>query len=1275
MRMLQRPVFLPAAAFVVSCAFRALAGDWPTFRHDIERSGATDEALSLPLERVWTFEERFRPEPAFGPGFPYVTNWEGGVEKRRIDFDRSDSVVAVGGRIYFGSVGDGKVYCLEAADGKVIWTFATGGPVRLAPAVQDGCVYVGSDDGWVYCLAASDGKVIWKFRAAPEDLRLPGSGSLVSLWPVRTGVLVDAGTAYFGAGIFAAEGVFLYAVDAKTGALRWRNDKGGEMRMAQICPMGYLLATPERLVVPMARLAPAVYSRKTGEHELRLSIYYGGGTFAALRDGLLYTGWESAFCFPIVNNAVSEQGTSRTLASFPGGQLVAAGGRVYSCNLPKTAGVSTAVKAFAWTPPAQVATAEEARRGEAAPVEAPKEIWSTDVAEPESIILAGSTLFVGRKDEVLALDSQTGKVAWSGKTEGIALSLTVAGGRLYASTDAGKIHCFAAPGTKAVGPVAEAAAGAPAAEARVQQAAEAILALAPEARKGYAVVCGTQTGELAVELARRTDMKVYALASDAARAAAARRRADAAGLGGGRVVALEWPGDRIPFTQYVADLVVSETAVLDGKPDGSAAEMARIAKPVRGRVVIGWPGKEGAAALKGWIGGTPLAPAAVEEGAKGSWAVFTQPALKGGKSWTHQYGNPGGTGSSEDELVRAPLRVQWYGGPGAERFVDRHYWGAAPLALDGRMFVCSYDDVTAYDVYNGAALWTYPLKNATRAHVADVPSNVAVSEEGFFVAVDEKCTRLDPVTGRVLATYTVPAADDGGRRMWGYVAVSDGVLVGSRTLGYVPMEQWPKSRGEQVPLWLCSDVLFAVDIASGKLLWTHKAEWFRHNNPVIGEGAVFVSHPGPATQEECDKALAETRAIVATWPERERQATAKMAAHLELLMALDLRTGQARWQRVADWTLCGGGRGALIYKDGLLLQMTDVGGCKAFAGYDPQGLAGPSITVRDAKTGDVRWVKSLNYRSRAVVVKDTIYAEPWAFELKTGAQKMVAHPLTGVKVPWQFVRPEKHCGPFNASASMLFFRNGGFGYCDVTVDEGVARFESNRPNCWNSFISADGVALWPTSDSGCRCGLAMQCTVALMHSETNRVFADYSVSGALTPVRQVTLNLGAPGDRRDGAGRLWLAWPRQAYGGGLVLPVAAEFYEGGRFDSRSAAWNSVAGTETPWVYTSGGFGLKRLTVPLRAEADGAAAYTVKLLFAAPAGDVAGQRVFDVALQGAAVQRGLDVVREAGAPEKAWVASFKGVRVKDALVVELTARSDKPGSAAWPVLCGVEAVAE
>ena len=233
---------ISALFLAIAMCLPAQAEDWPTFRRDISRSGITDEDLPLPLVESWVFKCRYAPKPAFGHGYPLGTNWEGGVEKRRIDFDRADSTVAVGKSVFFGSVGDGKVYCLDAATGKVRWTHATGGPVRLAPTVYEGKVYVGSDDGWVYCLAAADGKEVWKFRAAPEDHRVIGNGYVVSLWPVRTGVMVDSGIAYFASGIFISEGVFLYAVDAGTGKLIWINDRAYENRMNALSPQGYLLA-------------------------------------------------------------------------------------------------------------------------------------------------------------------------------------------------------------------------------------------------------------------------------------------------------------------------------------------------------------------------------------------------------------------------------------------------------------------------------------------------------------------------------------------------------------------------------------------------------------------------------------------------------------------------------------------------------------------------------------------------------------------------------------------------------------------------------------------------------------------------------------------------------------------------------------------------------------------------------------------------------------------------------------------------------------------------
>jgi outer membrane protein assembly factor BamB len=84
----------------------------------------------------------------------------------------------------------------------------------------NGKVFVGSDDGYAYCLDAASGKLVWKLRAGPHDERILARGRMISRWPVRTGMLVDDGIAYFGAGVFPHEKVFIYAVEAATGKSR-----------------------------------------------------------------------------------------------------------------------------------------------------------------------------------------------------------------------------------------------------------------------------------------------------------------------------------------------------------------------------------------------------------------------------------------------------------------------------------------------------------------------------------------------------------------------------------------------------------------------------------------------------------------------------------------------------------------------------------------------------------------------------------------------------------------------------------------------------------------------------------------------------------------------------------------------------------------------------------------------------------------------------------------------------------------------------------------------
>jgi outer membrane protein assembly factor BamB len=78
----------------------------------------------------------------------------------------------------------------------------------------------------------------------------------------------------------------------------------------------------------------------------------------------------------------------------------------------------------------------------------PDKGWSVDCPEAYEIILAGDTLVLGGAGEVTARSAAAGKLLWTVKVDEKARGLAVAGGRLYVSTDKGKIHCFGAAAGK-----------------------------------------------------------------------------------------------------------------------------------------------------------------------------------------------------------------------------------------------------------------------------------------------------------------------------------------------------------------------------------------------------------------------------------------------------------------------------------------------------------------------------------------------------------------------------------------------------------------------------------------------------------------------------------------------------------------------------------------------------------------------------------------------------------------------------------------------------------
>ncbi len=68
---------------------------------------------------------------------------------------------AVDGEVVYATNGVGDVAALKISDGSILWKKRPGGPLRGAPTVAIGNVYVMSQDNQIYALRASDGEAQW----------------------------------------------------------------------------------------------------------------------------------------------------------------------------------------------------------------------------------------------------------------------------------------------------------------------------------------------------------------------------------------------------------------------------------------------------------------------------------------------------------------------------------------------------------------------------------------------------------------------------------------------------------------------------------------------------------------------------------------------------------------------------------------------------------------------------------------------------------------------------------------------------------------------------------------------------------------------------------------------------------------------------------------------------------------------------------------------------------------------------------------------------------
>ncbi|MEL6108582.1 MAG: PQQ-binding-like beta-propeller repeat protein [Planctomycetota bacterium] len=431
----------------------ALAEDWPTYRHDARRSGVTTEALSFPLRETWVRRSKHHPQTAWtGPAKWDAYSGNRGLQSMR-NFDPCFYVTASGDQVFYGSSVDDAVHALDAESGEERWVFFTDSAVRFPPSLDQGRAYFGSDDGHVYCCGQENGDLIWKLCASAENRYVTSNRKLLSMWPIRTGVLLQGGKAIFGASLVPWEPSYLLSVSAVDGKLG--DQHCFHIAIDGVTLQGALLASSERIYVPQGRAAPLSFDLNTGN--ALGAIGEAGGVFCVLtEDEMLLAGpqtqKESTDQIRIADAASKRRvatfgGTNRILvdgakawipsggklkmldrAEFVAGQLVASKQRATLSDKKLT---DETVKRQAQT---RLAAAQK-RQADAWQ-------WEVECPPPHGFVKAGSAILVGLDGEVRAYGSLDGKLLWVHSVEGVAHGLAVANGRLFVSTGLGHIYAF-----------------------------------------------------------------------------------------------------------------------------------------------------------------------------------------------------------------------------------------------------------------------------------------------------------------------------------------------------------------------------------------------------------------------------------------------------------------------------------------------------------------------------------------------------------------------------------------------------------------------------------------------------------------------------------------------------------------------------------------------------------------------------------------------------------------------------------------------------------------
>lgn len=155
--------------------------------------------------------------------------------------------------VFVGS-SDRFVYAIDAATGGLVWRYETGDSVQAGPTYEDGVIHIGSRDNTLYSLVADTGQLRWNYTATDDPDITPVSISIKQTaavtenrvffgstntyfyalnrfdgthqWSRETEQSINSAPALWNDTVYFASMLgTLYAMETKTGEIRWTSDR------------------------------------------------------------------------------------------------------------------------------------------------------------------------------------------------------------------------------------------------------------------------------------------------------------------------------------------------------------------------------------------------------------------------------------------------------------------------------------------------------------------------------------------------------------------------------------------------------------------------------------------------------------------------------------------------------------------------------------------------------------------------------------------------------------------------------------------------------------------------------------------------------------------------------------------------------------------------------------------------------------------------------------------------------------------------------------------